>query len=58
MGRVELGDIIVSVDGKSVTTVDELMDAMELHKVGDRVAVEVVKGNRRQQVTVTLQAVN
>ena len=58
MGRVELGDIIVSVDGKSVTTVDELMDAMELHKVGDRVAVEVVKGTRRQQVTVTLQAVN
>ena len=57
-GRVELGDIILSIDGKPVTTVDELMDVMESHKVGDRVAVEVVNGNKRQQVMVTLQAVN
>ncbi|HJT21018.1 MAG TPA: trypsin-like peptidase domain-containing protein [Nitrospira sp.] len=57
-GRVELGDIIVSVDGKPVTTIDELMDVMEDHKVGDRVTVEVLRGNRRQQVTVILQAVN
>jgi S1-C subfamily serine protease len=57
-GRVELGDIIVAVAGKSVTTVDELMDVMEHHKVGDQVTVEILRGSRRQQVSVTLQAVN
>jgi len=57
-GRVELGDVILSVSGKPVTTVDELMDVMEDHKVGDRVAVEILRANRRQSVTVTLQPVN
>jgi len=57
-GRVELGDIIVSVAGRPVTTVDELMDVMEDHKVGEQVVVEVLRGNRRERVAVTLQAVN
>jgi S1-C subfamily serine protease len=57
-GRIELGDIIVAVSGKPVETVDELMDVMERHRVGDQVTVDYLRANRRQQVTVTLQAVN
>ena len=57
-GRVELGDIIVSVAGKPVTTIDELMDVMENHQVGDQVSVEVLRGNRREKIPVTLQAVS
>jgi len=57
-GRVELGDILVAVDGKPVETVEELMDEMEKHKVGDQVTIEYARGNRRLQATVTLQAVN
>ncbi|HMU55136.1 MAG TPA: trypsin-like peptidase domain-containing protein [Nitrospira sp.] len=57
-GRVELGDVIVSVSNRPVSTVDELMDVMEDHKVGDRVTVEILRNNRRQSVTVTLQAIN
>ncbi len=57
-GRVELGDVIVAVSGKPVATIDDLMDVMEGHKVGDQVSVEVLRGNKRQQVSVTLQAVN
>lgn len=57
-GRVEIGDVIVGVSGKAVETVDELMDVMEQHKVGDQVVVEYLRGNRRQQATVMLQAVN
>lgn len=56
-GRVELGDIIVAVDGKRVRSLDDLMDVMEQHRVGDRVAVDYVRGNRPQQVQVTLQAI-
>ena len=58
MGRIQLGDIIVAVDGKPIETVDDLMDVMEKHRVGDQVTVEYLRGNRRQQVRVTLQAVN
>jgi S1-C subfamily serine protease len=58
MGRIHLGDIIVAVEGKPVQTVDDLMDVMEKHKVGDEVTVEYLRGSRRQQVRVTLQAVN
>ena len=57
-GRIELGDIVVAVAGKPVTTIDELMDVLEGQKVGDQVAVEILRGNRREKVTVTLQAVN
>ncbi|WP_455244423.1 S1C family serine protease [Petrachloros mirabilis] len=57
-GRVELGDIILAVAGKPVDTVDDLMDVMEDHKVGEKVTVEILRGKRREQVTLTLQAVN
>ncbi len=57
-GRVELGDIILAVDGTPVVTVDSLLDVMEKRKVGDQVAVEILRGNRRERVSVTLQAVN
>jgi S1-C subfamily serine protease len=57
-GRLELGDIIVSIAGKPVSTVDELMDVMENHKVGEQVNVEILRGKRREQVSVILQAVN
>lgn len=57
-GRIELGDIIVAVDGKPVETIDDLMDLMEQHKVGDQVTIEFARGNRRMQAVATLQAVN
>jgi S1-C subfamily serine protease len=57
-GRIELGDVVVAVDGRPVETIDDLMDVMETHKVGDRVRVDVIRNNKRQSVDVILQAVN
>src|SRR5262245_20370720 len=57
-GRVELGDIIVSVDGKPIETQDGLMAIMEQHKVNDRVTVEILRENRRERIPVTLEAIN
>jgi S1-C subfamily serine protease len=57
-GRIELGDIIVGVDGKPIETIDDLMGIMDQHKVGDQVTVDFLRGSRRQQVIVTLQPVN
>ncbi|MGC4099686.1 MAG: S1C family serine protease [Nitrospira sp.] len=58
IGQIQLGDVIVSVAGKSVTTIDDLMDVMEAHKIGDHVSVEILRGKRHENVSVTLQAVN
>jgi len=57
-GRIELGDIVVAVEGNPIESIDDLMDAMEKHKVGDRVKVDVVRNKKRRSVEVTLQAVN
>ena len=57
-GRIQLGDIILTVAGKPMNTVDDLMDVMEEHKVGDHVNVEILRGKRQEKVSVTLQAVN
>jgi S1-C subfamily serine protease len=57
-GRIELGDIVVAVAGKPVATIDDLMDVLDHHKVGEQVAVEVLRENRREKIMVTLQAVN
>jgi len=57
-GRVELGDIIVGIDGKPVETIEDMLDLLEQRKVGDQVMVEVLRANRRQHVSVTLQVVN
>ena len=57
-GRVELGDIIVGIDGKPIENIEDMLDLLDQHKVGDQVTVEIMRANRRQQVSVALQAVN
>jgi S1-C subfamily serine protease len=57
-GRIELGDIVVAIDGKTVETIDDMMDVMEAHKVGDQVTLDIIRANKRQQLSLTLQAVN
>jgi S1-C subfamily serine protease len=43
-GGVVLGDIIVSVAGLPTRAVEELLSAVEQQRVGDVVAVEVLRG--------------
>lgn len=57
-GRVELGDVVVAIDGKPVKVLDDFMGTLERYQVGDRVTVEVLRGTKRQPIVVTLQAVN
>jgi S1-C subfamily serine protease len=57
-GEVMLGDILTGVDGKKVSTLDELRDILDLHKVGDKVTVEILRDDAPRKVVVTLQQVN
>ena len=43
---IELGDIIVAVDGDSVEDYDDLYNALDQHKPGDRVVVKVQRGEK------------
>ncbi len=56
-GRAQLGDIIVALEGRRIGSTDDLLNALERYKVGDRVAVDVLRDGERRTVKVVLQAV-
>src|SRR5262249_11134148 len=53
-GDVELGDIIVSIDGDQVRNADDLARILDKHQLGDTVRVEVVRNGRRMTVPLRL----
>ena len=53
-GDIELGDIIVAIDGQKVANKDDLYKALDKHQVGDTVNVEVVRRGRNMTVPVKL----
>lgn len=48
------GDVITAIDGKTVTTMDQLAATITAHKPGDKVTLTVVAGSTTRQVTATL----
>jgi S1-C subfamily serine protease len=48
------GDTIVALDGKSVTSSQQLVEGVSLHKPGDTISLAVVRGGSRRTVRVTL----
>ncbi|XP_020523178.1 protease Do-like 1, chloroplastic isoform X1 [Amborella trichopoda] len=54
-GRLILGDIITSVNGKKVTNGSDLYRILDQCKVGDQVTVEVLRGDHKEKVPVILE---
>jgi S1-C subfamily serine protease len=48
------GDIIVAADGKKVSSIEELRDAIAAHKPGDKIKLEVYRDAKKTSVLVTL----
>ena len=48
------GDIIVSFEGKPITSVEELSEEISAHKPGDKVKVVVYRDDEKTSVSVTL----
>jgi len=46
--KIEAGDIILSLDGTTVTTVDELTAVLNRHEPGDTVRIEIARQSRYQ----------
>ncbi len=49
---MQIGDIILSVDGKSVKDGQEVQEAILSHAIGDKIVFEVQRGTQRVRVTV------
>ena len=50
------GDVITSIDGKQITTFDDLAGGIAAHKAGDTVTLGIVRGGKSMSVQVTLAA--
>jgi putative serine protease PepD len=50
------GDIITQVDGRPVSSSDDLSALISGHKPGDEVKITVVRGGRTQTLTATLDS--
>jgi S1-C subfamily serine protease len=53
-GELILGDIIQGVDGKAVVDAKDLLEQLDAKRVGDKVAVDVLRGRQRLQFTLQL----
>jgi S1-C subfamily serine protease len=56
-GRLRLGDIITTVDGKKVATPNDLFLLLEKYKVGDVVTVSMLRDGKTVQAKVSLEPV-
>ncbi|EEF37659.1 protease Do-like 1, chloroplastic [Ricinus communis] len=54
-GRLILGDIITSVNGKKITNGSDLYRILDQCKVGDQVIVEVLRGDHKEKIPVILE---
>jgi len=47
-------DVITGVDGKSLATSDKLVEVIQSHKVGDKVALNVIRDGKKIDLTITI----
>jgi S1-C subfamily serine protease len=48
------GDVIVAVDGKSVSSMEDVIAAVDSHQAGDSITLTIVRGSDRSDVEVEL----
>lgn len=55
-GQMVLGDIIVQIDDIPIQSTKDLLLAFEKYRVGDEVTLTVIRGNKKEKVTVELES--
>jgi S1-C subfamily serine protease len=55
--EIHLGDIIVALDGKPIRNGKDLYTALDRHKEGDTLTLTIIRDGNRQDVQVTLRAI-
>lgn len=52
---LKVGDVIISADGKAVSTMDELNEIKNSHKIGDEMTLKINREGKEQDIKLTLQ---
>jgi S1-C subfamily serine protease len=53
-GNIQLGDVIIAVDGKKINSSRDLNAALEPHQVGDTITLTIIRDDQQKDVKVTL----
>jgi S1-C subfamily serine protease len=53
-GSIELGDIIVGINGENIANNDDLYRALDKHQIGETVNLEIIRNGRRMSLPVRL----
>jgi S1-C subfamily serine protease len=57
-GQIDLGDVIVAIDGQPVRSVDEMLTAFDRYQVGARVKVTLLRDGTEVVIEVVLESVS
>lgn len=52
--EIKVGDVIIEADGKKITTMDELNEIKNTHKIGDTMTLKVNRNGNEIDITLTL----
>jgi len=53
-GEIIAGDVIIAIDGKEISNIDQLLDALERHQPGETVKVTLLREGKSIEVPVQL----
>ena len=51
---IKIGDVIIEADGKKITTMDELNELKNSHKIGDEFKIKVNRDGKEKELTIKL----
>lgn len=52
---LKIGDVITAIDGKTISTMDELNEVKNTHNIGDEVKLKIYRNGSEKEISVTLQ---
>ena len=52
---LRIGDVITAIDGKNITTMDELNEIKNAHNIGDEITLKINRNGNEKEIKVTLQ---
>ena len=52
---LKIGDVITAIDGKKITTMDELNEIKNTHAIGDEIKLTIFRDGSEKEVTLKLQ---
>ncbi len=57
-GQIEMGDIIIEVDGSKIREGSDLVKSLDRHEVGEEVDIIIIRENIKKSMRIVIQSVN